>query len=58
MSNIVIAISRQYGAAGREIATKVAEKLGVHLYDRQLVHIAALPNFRLINSTERRALKA
>ena len=41
MSNIVIAISRQYGAAGREIATKVAEKLGVHLYDRQLVHIAA-----------------
>lgn len=41
MSNIVIAISRQYGAAGREIATLVAQKLGVHLYDRQLVHIAA-----------------
>ncbi|HIV55286.1 MAG TPA: cytidylate kinase-like family protein [Candidatus Anaerobiospirillum stercoravium] len=41
MSNVVITISRQYGAAGREIATKVAEKLGVHLYDRQLVHIAA-----------------
>ena len=41
MSNVVITISRQYGAAGREIATKIAEKLGVHLYDRQLVHIAA-----------------
>ena len=41
MSNIVITISRQYGAAGREIAQKVAEKLGVNLYDRQLVHIAA-----------------
>ena len=41
MSNIVITISRQYGAAGREIAQKVAEKLGVPLYDRQLVHIAA-----------------
>lgn len=41
MSNIVITISRQYGAAGREIASKVAQKLGVHLYDRQIVHIAA-----------------
>lgn len=41
MSNIVITISRQYGAAGREIAAKVADRLGVHLYDRQLVHIAA-----------------
>lgn len=41
MSNIVITISRQYGAAGREIAGLVAQKLGVHLYDRQLVHIAA-----------------
>ena len=41
MSNIVITISREYGAAGREIAKKVADRLGVHLYDRQLVHIAA-----------------
>lgn len=41
MSNVVITISRQYGAAGREIAALVAKKLGVHLYDRQLVHIAA-----------------
>ncbi len=41
MSNIVITISRQYGAAGREIASKVAQALGVPLYDRQIVHIAA-----------------
>ena len=37
----VITISRQYGAGGREIAGLVAEKLGVKLYDRQIVHIAA-----------------
>lgn len=42
MSEIpVITISRQYGAGGREIAALVAEKLGVKLYDRQIVHIAA-----------------
>ena len=44
MSGIpVITISRQYGAGGREIAGLVAEKLGVKLYDRQIVHIAAAP---------------
>lgn len=37
----IITISRQYGAGGREIAGLVAEKLGVKLYDRQIVHIAA-----------------
>ncbi|MCI7091453.1 MAG: cytidylate kinase-like family protein [Veillonellaceae bacterium] len=37
----VITISRQYGAGGREIAGLVAEKLGIKLYDRQIVHIAA-----------------
>ena len=42
MSGIpVITISRQYGAGGREIAGLVAEKLGIKLYDRQIVHIAA-----------------
>ena len=42
MSGIpVITISRQYGAGGREIAGLVAEKLGVKLYDRQIVHLAA-----------------
>lgn len=37
----IITISRQYGAGGREIAGLMAEKLGVKLYDRQIVHIAA-----------------
>lgn len=37
----VITISRQYGAGGRELAGIIANKLGVKLYDRQIVHIAA-----------------
>ena len=37
----IITISRQYGCGGRELAGILAEKLGVKLYDRQIVHIAA-----------------
>lgn len=37
----IITISRQYGAGGRELAGILAEKLGLKLYDRQIVHIAA-----------------
>jgi len=39
--DLIITISRRYGCGGREIANYLAEKLGVKLYDRQLVHIAA-----------------
>ena len=39
--DMVITISRQYGAGGRELADILAEKLGIKLYDRQIVHIAA-----------------
>ena len=31
----VIAISRQYGSGGRELAQILAKKLGIPLYDRQ-----------------------
>ena len=42
MSEIpVITISRQYGAGGRELAGIIANKLGIKLHDRQIVHIAA-----------------
>ena len=41
MKNTVIAISRQYGSGGRELANILAEKLGYKLYDRQIVHMAA-----------------
>ena len=39
--HFVISISRQYGCGGRELAGILADKLGVKLYDRQIVHIAA-----------------
>lgn len=41
MSKLVLTVSRQYGCGGRELAGILAKKLGVKLYDRQLVHIAA-----------------
>lgn len=41
MNQPIITISRQYGAGGRELAAILAEKTGVKLYDRQIVHIAA-----------------
>ena len=37
----IITVGRQYGCGGRELAEILAEKLDVHLYDRQIVHMAA-----------------
>lgn len=38
----VVTVSRQYGSGGRELAGLLAEKLNVKLYDRQIVHVAAI----------------
>ena len=38
---IIITIARQYGSGGREIGEKVAEKLGIKLYDKELITHAA-----------------
>ena len=38
---IIITIARQYGSGGREIGEKVAKKLGITLYDKQLITEAA-----------------
>ena len=38
---IVITIARQYGSGGREIGEKVAKKLGIPLYDKELITEAA-----------------
>ncbi len=37
----IITIARQYGSGGREIGEKVAEKLGIPLYDKELITEAA-----------------
>ena len=41
MNHFVVAIGREFGAQGCDTAEKLAEKLGVKLYDRQLVEEAA-----------------
>ncbi len=41
-SKFVLTVSRQYGSGGRELAGILAEKLNVKLYDRQIVHVAAI----------------
>ena len=38
---IVVTIARQYGSGGREIGERVAELLGIPLYDKELIKDAA-----------------
>ncbi|MCF2554880.1 AAA family ATPase [Faecalicatena contorta] len=40
-TNTIITIGRQFGSAGREIGYKVAEDLGIKLYDREMLDRAA-----------------
>ncbi len=39
--HLIITISRQHGTDGREIATKLAERLGISFYDKELLARAA-----------------
>lgn len=43
MSNepMIITISRQYGSGGRELSELLAKKLGIPLFDRQIIDLAA-----------------
>ena len=41
MKNRVITISREFGSGGREIGEKLAERLGIKLYDKELLQQAA-----------------
>lgn len=40
--NFILTVSRQYGSGGRELAEILAKKLDIKLYDRQIVHAAAI----------------
>ena len=40
-NNTIITISRQYGSGGREIGKKLAERLGIPFYDKELITLAA-----------------
>ena len=37
----VITISRQYGSGGREIGYRLAKKLGIPFYDKEIISMAA-----------------
>ena len=41
MENFVITIGRQFGSGGRAIGEKLASKLGVAFYDKELISLAA-----------------
>ncbi len=41
MSNAIVTISREYGSGGRLIAQKLAERLSIPLYDRQIISMTA-----------------
>ena len=38
---LIITIARQYGSGGREIGEKVAQALGIPLYDKEIIKDAA-----------------
>lgn len=40
-ANFVINIGRQLGSGGKSVGEAVARRLGVHLYDKQLINLAA-----------------
>lgn len=41
MDNVVITIARQYGSGGRTVGEMLAERLGIHYYDRELMKLAS-----------------
>jgi cytidylate kinase len=41
MRNYIITIGRQYGSGGREIGEKLAKRLGIPFYDKELLTIAS-----------------
>ena len=57
MKQVIITISREYGCGAREVGERLAKRLGIPYYDRDLVHKAAersglTPEF--IEKTEQR----
>ena len=41
MSHKIITIARQFGSGGHEVAQRLSDQLGIPLYDRNLVEMAA-----------------
>lgn len=41
MEKVVITIARQYGSGGRTVGEMLAQKLGIHYYDKELMKLAS-----------------
>lgn len=41
MTNNVITIGRQFGSGGREVGKRLAKKLGIPFYDKELINVAS-----------------
>ncbi|MCM1568275.1 MAG: cytidylate kinase-like family protein [Roseburia sp.] len=41
MENVVITIARQYGSGGKTIGEMLADRLGIHYYDKELMKLAS-----------------
>ena len=41
MKKTIVTIGRQYGSGGREIGRKLAERLQIPFYDKELIEMAA-----------------
>ena len=41
MNDMFITISREFGSGGREIGKKLAEKLGINYFDKEIIDHAA-----------------
>ncbi len=41
MENYIITISREYGSGGREVGEKLAERLGIPFYDKEIITMLA-----------------
>ena len=39
--DLVITISREFGSGGREVGKKLADRLGIPFYDKELLEIAS-----------------
>ena len=46
MAHRVITINRMYGSGGRLLGRALAEKLGIHFYDKELIRLASEENDR------------
>lgn len=58
MRHRVICIGRQFGSGGHEIAVRTAERLGIRVYERELLHLACKYgelSAKLMESSDERA---